>query len=244
MVVYKGKSYSSKADVVRDLFESGEITSTPADKNRISRELDIRVQTVHAVITRLLVEKKIIKVTPKVSSVSKVPYCSSNEGLKSKIMERFAECYQISNDFRSDNEDIIDMPEVRFDLNSRTTAAMYCYNKGKSYFRINLFFAKNNIEDYIGNTIPHEVCHHLVFERITRPFRIRVNPHGREWSYFMRNIFKLEPKTYHNYKLPDSIKYRCNCQEIYLSPIRHNKMMKDPTYYTCKKCHSYLKLAQ
>ena len=221
MIVYKGKSYSSKVDVVRDLFESGEITSTPADKNRISRELDIRVQTVHAVITRLLVE-----------------------GLKSKIMERFAECYQISNDFRSDNEDIIDMPEVRFDLNSRTNAAMYCYSQGKSYFRINLFFAKNNIEDYIGNTIPHEVCHHLVFERITRPFRIRVSPHGREWSYFMRNIFKLEPKTYHNYKLPDSIKYRCNCQEIYLSPIRHNKMMKDPTYYTCKKCHSYLKLAQ
>ena len=54
---------------------------------------------------------------------------------------------------------------------------------------------------------------------------------------------KKEPKVTHNFNIKrNEYVYICNCQEHYLSPIRHNKIRKNKTSYQCRKCGTILKL--
>ena len=71
MIFYNNKEYSSKTEVVRELYLQGKITISASDKKKIANELQITVQTVHATIQKLLPKlnsKKdsSIKITPAV----------------------------------------------------------------------------------------------------------------------------------------------------------------------------------
>ena len=65
MFQYEGKDYKSKADVVRYLYDKGELTLSSSDKKRIAAKLEMTYQTVHATLVKHMnvkvIEKTVIK---------------------------------------------------------------------------------------------------------------------------------------------------------------------------------------
>lgn len=104
--------------------------------------------------------------------------------------------------------------------------------------QLNSIMLNENGEKFINEVVPHELAHLITFERFGK-----VKPHGQEWQYVMSEIMRKEPKVTHNFNIKrNEYVYICNCQEHYLSPIRHNKIRKNKTSYQCRKCGTILKL--
>jgi hypothetical protein len=72
MFVFKGKEYGSKADVVRELYDTGTVTLAAQSKKDIATALEMTVQTVHATIMKHIGKvggskpEKVKKITPAV----------------------------------------------------------------------------------------------------------------------------------------------------------------------------------
>lgn len=104
--------------------------------------------------------------------------------------------------------------------------------------QLNSIMLNENGEKFINEVVPHELAHLITFQKFGK-----VKPHGQEWQYIMSEIMKKEPKVTHNFNIKrNEYVYICNCQEHYLSPIRHNKIRKNKTSYQCRKCGTILKL--
>lgn len=104
--------------------------------------------------------------------------------------------------------------------------------------QLNSIMLNENGEKFINEVVPHELAHLITFQKVGK-----VKPHGQEWQYIMSEIMKKEPKVTHNFNIKrNEYVYICNCQEHYLSPIRHNKIRKNKTSYQCRKCGTILKL--
>ncbi|MFW6120568.1 MAG: hypothetical protein ACOC80_06665 [Petrotogales bacterium] len=76
MFKYRDKEYSSKAAVVRELYDSGQASLDISHKKKLAEELDMTIQTVHATIMKHIKkmkkpEKTEKKVTPVVTQVKK-----------------------------------------------------------------------------------------------------------------------------------------------------------------------------
>ena len=54
MFMFKGVEFGSKADVVRSLYNKGEVTLDASSKKDCATALEMTVQTVHATITKML----------------------------------------------------------------------------------------------------------------------------------------------------------------------------------------------
>lgn len=104
--------------------------------------------------------------------------------------------------------------------------------------QLNSIMLNENGEKFINEVVPHELAHLITFQKFGK-----VKPHGQEWQYIMSEIMKKEPKVTHNFNIKrNEYVYICNCQEHYLSPIRHNKIRKNKASYQCRKCGTILKL--
>ena len=51
---YKGKSYNSKADLIRELYDEGKLSNDSISKKNVAKDLGITVQTVHATLIKIL----------------------------------------------------------------------------------------------------------------------------------------------------------------------------------------------
>lgn len=102
-------------------------------------------------------------------------------------------------------------------------------------------FAQNQ-SYFISNVIPHELAHIVVYQYFGR-----VKPHGKEWQYVMRDIFGLKPAVTHSLDVKKAglamFDYKCQCNTVQLTAVRHNKILRDKQRYVCKKCHQSLELA-
>lgn len=83
MFVFKEKEYGSKADVVRELYDAGEVTLASNSKKDIATALEMTVQTVHATIMKHIGRVKPIGV-PKEKKVS-VAVVQANDRLNQKV---------------------------------------------------------------------------------------------------------------------------------------------------------------
>jgi hypothetical protein len=89
MFIYHGKEYDSKAHVIREMYDKGEVTLSIVDKKRVASELGISIPTVHATIvkyTGLTPDKKEKKIAPAVTQASnrlnqKVAKARSTDGV-------------------------------------------------------------------------------------------------------------------------------------------------------------------
>ena len=131
--------------------------------------------------------------------------------------------------------------DVAFDLTGRAAGT---YNPARLLIRYNMQLAENQFDEFVAQTVPHEVAHHVVDE-VTRLWLRRVRPHGDEWRLVMRH-FGQEPDRCHDFDLQGvKIKrqrrflYRCACQEHAVSTVRHNRARKG-TRYRCTKCDQAL----
>lgn len=128
-------------------------------------------------------------------------------------------------------------PSLAFNLRGMAAAVAY---PARNAIRINHHLLEQNSEDFLRNTVPHEVSHLLAYRLHGR----RIRPHGTEWATIMRGVYGLQPLRCHHYDVRPSLTatylYRCGCHEGHtLGTRRHNNALRGRHYY-CRRCRQPL----
>ncbi|WP_268801365.1 SprT family zinc-dependent metalloprotease [Paraglaciecola hydrolytica] len=128
------------------------------------------------------------------------------------------------------------MPEVRFNQRGKIAGSARLQ---RNELRFNPVLMKDNLDLFISDVVPHEVCHLLAYSLYGR-----VKPHGKEWQGLMSEVFGRKPQTYHMMDVTkvagQKFTYKCQCGPIQLSIRRHNKVIRKVQQYRCLKCGSQL----
>ena len=127
-------------------------------------------------------------------------------------------------------------------LNLRGIAAAVAHTTANT-IRFNRPLFERNIEDFLGNTVPHEVSH-LIAHRL---HGARIAPHGAEWATIMREVFGLEPRRCHDYDVRPGMgatyRYRCGCPDGHaLGTRRHRSALRGRRYH-CRRCRQPLEFS-
>ncbi|PVZ13788.1 MULTISPECIES: SprT family zinc-dependent metalloprotease [unclassified Pseudomonas] len=107
--------------------------------------------------------------------------------------------------------------------------------------RFNAQLYQENREDFLRQTVPHEVAH-LVAHQL---FGERIAPHGEEWQLIMRGVYELPPLRCHSYEVKRRqvmrYIYRCPCQgsDFAFTAQRH-AMVRQGRRYLCRQCRQVL----
>ncbi len=141
----------------------------------------------------------------------------------------------------------LDLPGamIDFSLRGRCAGQARIERNGQTCLRINRQLLIENLEDFLSNTIPHEVAH-LVVNWPYRNRRQRPRPHGPEWQAVMKDCFGLEPVRCHSYRtslariVPRPFLYACNCREHRLTSIMHKRISRS-SQALCKACRAPLR---
>ena len=140
----------------------------------------------------------------------------------------------------------INLPEaaIDFSLRGRCAGQARVDRNGETCLRINQQLLAENLDDFLSNTIPHEVAH-LVVNWQARKKRQRPRPHGPEWQAVMRQCYGLKALRCHSYQttparvVPRAFLYSCNCSEHRLTSIMHNRISRSYRAL-CRSCKSPL----
>lgn len=140
----------------------------------------------------------------------------------------------------------IKLPEVSVDysLRGRCAGQALIDQHGQPALRINRQLLEDNLDDFLKQTIPHEVAH-LVVQWQAREARRKPKPHGLEWQRVMQDCFDLEPKRCHSYQTTPArvvtrpFLYRCQCRKHLLTSIMHKRISRS-LQALCKSCRSPL----
>ena len=76
MFTFENKEYNSKAEVVREMYDDGDLTMLPDSKKAAAELLEMTVQTVHATLVKYIngnAKKKVIKKKTPVKKTTKKP---------------------------------------------------------------------------------------------------------------------------------------------------------------------------
>ncbi|HSG87890.1 MAG TPA: SprT-like domain-containing protein [Pseudomonadales bacterium] len=109
---------------------------------------------------------------------------------------------------------------------------------------LNSVYLRAHTHEMLGETLPHELAHLVVFHLRRRP----VQPHGALWQEIMREWFEVEPERTHRFDV-DGVRarrqrrwrYRCPCREHVLSTVRHRRALAG-TRYLCRGCRQPLQV--
>ncbi|ATH82968.1 MULTISPECIES: SprT family zinc-dependent metalloprotease [Pseudomonadaceae] len=148
-----------------------------------------------------------------------------------QLHARVEACYQLAEAFFKQR---FARPEVSFKLRGQKAGVAHLT---ENKLRFNLQLYRENREDFLRQTVPHEVAH-MVAHQLFGP---RIQPHGEEWQLIMRGVYELAPQRCHNYEVQrrkvSRFIYRCSCPEgeFPFSAQRHAKVAKGQRYY-CRRC--------
>ncbi len=136
-----------------------------------------------------------------------------------------------------------ELPQLRFDLRGLTAGLAY---PKRNLIRLNLDLLRANVEDFISETIPHEIAH-LLNWTING---LGAKPHGPEWQAIMASM-GLKPVVCHAYaasRVRERIRkvfyYACDCagDNHTFTSIRHKRAVAGVKYRcaTCKVAVRYV----
>ncbi len=126
---------------------------------------------------------------------------------------------------------------ISFNLTGRT-AGMVRYTRNRTIeIRYNGQLLRENREDFILRTVPHEVAH--VVTKVA--FGAGCRPHGDEWRQVMA-FFGADSSRCHSYDTSRAStrqlqrhSYMCGCRQHQLTSIRHNRIGRGQGY-NCRQC--------
>nr|WP_298144068.1 SprT family zinc-dependent metalloprotease [uncultured Pseudomonas sp.] len=124
--------------------------------------------------------------------------------------------------------------EVSFKLRGQKAGVAHL-TENKLRFNPQLYL--ENREDFLKQTVPHEVAH-LIAHQL---FGLKIQPHGEEWQLIMRGVYHLPPNRCHSYAVTrrktSQFIYRCDCPqgEFPFSAQRHALAAKGRRYF-CRRC--------
>jgi SprT protein len=132
--------------------------------------------------------------------------------------------------------------EIRFDLRGTAAGMVLFPHRNPPVIRYNPILLQHNQQDFLTQTLPHEVAH--LIARTLHGKAIR--PHGHEWKTIMQ-FFGADSLRCHNYATENipvkklrRFAYACGCQQHQLTTIRHNRIKKGLTY-RCRQCGETLR---
>jgi SprT protein len=128
------------------------------------------------------------------------------------------------------------LPKISFKQRGKIAG---CARLQTNELRFNPVLLCDNIDEFLEEVVPHEVCHLLAYKLFGK-----VRPHGKEWQSLMIELFDLKGQTYHRMDVTKvkgkSFHYQCECGPIELGIRRHNNVLKGKQTYICRKCRSPL----
>ncbi len=134
-------------------------------------------------------------------------------------------------------------PPIFFDVTG-TNAGLAKFKTMSVHFNTKL--ALSNWQDFIDNTVPHEVCHLAAWAWSLFYKKKFPAPHGSLWKLLMREVGAI-PKRTHDYDISEvkkntkTYQYSCGCKDIVeVSSVIHNRIIKGKKY-KCTKCNQPLK---
>jgi len=127
--------------------------------------------------------------------------------------------------------------QIAFNLRGMAAAVAY---PTRNAIRINRRLLDQNAEDFLLNTIPHEVSHLIAY----RVHGQGVAPHGAEWAAIMREVYGLKPLRCHDYDVRPGLTaayfYRCGCNDGHTLGTRRHKNALRGRHYYCRRCRQPL----
>lgn len=127
--------------------------------------------------------------------------------------------------------------QLAFNLRGMAAAVAY---PARNAIRINRRLLEQNAEDFLLNTVPHEVSHLIAY----RVHGQGIAPHGVEWAAIMREVYGLEPLRCHHYDVRASLKtayfYRCGCDAGHTFTTRRHNNARRGRLYLCRRCRQPL----
>lgn len=129
-----------------------------------------------------------------------------------------------------------ELPELRFDLHGLTAGLAY---PKRHLIRLNLSLLRAHFEDFVSDTIPHEIAH-LLNGTING---LGAKPHGSEWREIMADM-GLKPLVCHTYaasrvrgRIRKIFYYACACagHKHTFTAIRHKRAAAG-VKYRCATC--------
>lgn len=141
----------------------------------------------------------------------------------------------------------LDLPAacIEFSLRGRCAGQARVERNGRTCLRFNRQLLRENRDDFLHTTVPHEVAH-LVVNWPYRKRSRRPRPHGQEWQTVMRDCFGLVPRRCHSYRttpariVPRPFLYTCNCREHRLTSIMHQRITQS-SQALCRICRTPLR---
>jgi len=125
------------------------------------------------------------------------------------------------------------MPSLAFNQRGKIAGSAVLQ---KNLIKLNAKLFAQNTDYFLSHIIAHELAHIMVYQL----YGLRVKPHGREWKKIMLEAFKLAPEVTHSMDTKDvtlrTFMYKCTCQTVALSVIRHNKVVRGKQTYICRRC--------
>jgi len=155
-----------------------------------------------------------------------------------QLHARVEACYQQAESFF---QRTFTRPEVSFKLRGQKAGVAHLT---ENRLRFNLQLYRENREDFLRQTVAHEVAH-LVAHQMFGP---RIQPHGEEWQLIMRGVYELPPNRCHSYEVQrrtvNRFIYLCACPdgEFPFSPQRHALVGRGRRYF-CRRCRATLRFS-
>lgn len=155
-----------------------------------------------------------------------------------QLHTRVEACYELAESFFKRR---FARPEISFKLRGlKAGVAHLTENK----LRFNLQLYRENREDFLQQTVAHEVAHMIAHQL----FGPGIQPHGEQWQLIMRGVFELPPHRCHSYDVQrrpvSRFIYRCSCPDgdFPFSAQRHALVAKGRRYY-CRRCKATLQFS-
>lgn len=129
------------------------------------------------------------------------------------------------------------LPRLRFDLRGRCAGQAL----PRSWtIRLNAGLLQRYGEDFIEQTVPHELAHLVAYAH----FGEGIRPHGAEWRELMR-LLGRRPDVCHQFEVSPARRvrrhaYHCDCASHQLSSIRHRRIQQGMNYQ-CRRCGQALR---
>ncbi|WP_440778520.1 SprT family zinc-dependent metalloprotease [Pseudomonas syringae] len=129
-------------------------------------------------------------------------------------------------------------PVVSFQLRGQKAGVAHLH---ENLLRFNPQLYQENAEDFLRQTVPHEVAHMVAHQL----FGGGIQPHGEEWQLIMRGVYELPPNRCHTYAVQrrSVIRYiyRCPCpdSDFPFTSQRHS-MVRKGRRYLCRRCREPL----
>lgn len=157
-----------------------------------------------------------------------------------ELIEKFDNSYEVM------SKENFDFPKISFNKKGSISGS---FSSRDNEISFNFTLLKENYDKFMETTVVHEVSHFICYVMFGHQYSRsgRHISHGRSWKSIM-NFFGVPAKRCHSYNC-DSVRtisrakntflYKCNCREVELSSIRHNRARKG-SIYVCNLCKSNL----